>query len=306
MNGTVEPTYEVLPSHQSDPFRDHVVRAYEDSPADWQKVIGEQLHFQWGAFDHPDAPRPVSLDEAGLRYLEQQLALATGERSGHTRLRRILDVGCGWGATLRHLAQVFPDCPRLDGVNISPEQLTYCAGLVRDVPRPGRVHLYLCDAADIAELPDPEQPYDLALARGVITHLPPQVYETATEALFRRMRPGSLLVVSETLYSEELLAREPRLPADADHLALGHRKSLRYVIDVMRDSGFRIRDERVLPCAEDAARWVLELKSNIDVHFPKEASSPLEAIRRMASDLAVALLRREASVHSIVAERAPA
>ncbi|MYQ93601.1 hypothetical protein GTY20_20960 [Streptomyces sp. SID4946] len=140
MNGTAEPTYEVLPSHQSDPFRDHVVRAYEDSPADWQKVIGEQLHFQWGAFDHPDAPRPVSLDEAGLRYLEQQLALATGERPGHTRLRRILDVGCGWGATLRHLAQFFPDCPRLDGVNISAEQLTYCAGLVRDVPRPGSRH----------------------------------------------------------------------------------------------------------------------------------------------------------------------
>ncbi|BBC91342.1 MULTISPECIES: SAM-dependent methyltransferase [Streptomyces] len=306
MNGTDESTYEVLPSRQSDPFRDHVVRAYEDSPADWQKVIGEQLHFQWGVFGHPDAPRPVSLDEAGLRYLEQQLALATGERTGHTRPQRILDVGCGWGATLRHLAQVFPGCPRLDGVNISAEQLAHCAGLVRDVPRPGRVRLYLCDAADIAELPDPEQPYDLALARGVITHLPPRVYEAATAALSRRMRPGSLLVVSETLYSEEFLAREPRLPADADHLALEHRKSLRYVTDVMRDNGFRIRDERVLPCAEDAARWVLELKSNIDVHFPKEASPPLEAIRRMAADLAVALLRREASVHSIVAERIPA
>ncbi|MEE1928878.1 methyltransferase domain-containing protein [Streptomyces sp. TRM 70351] len=306
MNGIDEPTYEVLPSHHSDPFRDHVVRAYEDSAGDWQKVLGEQLHFQWGVFGHPDAPRPVSLDEAGLRHLERQLTLATGMGPGHTTPRRILDVGCGWGATLRHLAQVFPDCPRLDGVNISAEQLAHCADLVRDVLRPGRVHLYLCDAADIAELPDPEQPYDLVVARGVITHLPPQVYETATEAMARRMRPGSLLVVSETLYSEEFLAREPRPPADADHLALGHRKSLRYITDVMRDSGFRVRDERVLPCPEDAARWVLELKSNIDVHFPEEASPPLEAIRRMATDLAVALLRQEASVHSIVAEKGPA
>ncbi|MYW18918.1 methyltransferase domain-containing protein [Streptomyces sp. SID2955] len=306
MNGTDKPTYEVLPNHHSDPFRDHVVRAYEDSPNDWQKVLGEELHFQWGVFGHPHAPRPVSLDEAGLRHLERQLALASGDGTGHTTPRRILDVGCGWGATLRHLARVFPDCPRLDGMNISAEQLTHCADRLRDVPRPDRVHLYLCDAADIAELPAPEQPYDLVLARGVVTHLPPQVYETAAAALARRMRPGSLLVVSETLYSEEFLAREPTPPTDADHLALGHRKSLRYVTDVLRASGFRIRDDRVLPCGEDAARWVLELKGNIDVHFPEEASPPLEAIRQMAADLAVALLRQEASVHSIVAERGPA
>ncbi|MEU1019068.1 methyltransferase domain-containing protein [Streptomyces sp. NPDC005898] len=306
MNGIDEPAYEVLPSHRSDPFRAHVVRAYEDSPGDWQKVLGEQLHFQWGVFGHPDSPRPVSLDEAGRRHLERQLALATGDGSGQTTPRRILDIGCGWGATLRHLAQVYPDCPRLDGMNISAQQLAHCAGFVRDVPRPDRVHLYLCDAADIAELPDREQPYDLVIARGVITHLPPQVYETAVEALARRMRPGSLFVVSETLYTEEFLDREPDLPANADHLALRHRKSLRYVTEVLRDGGFRIRDDRVLPCPEDAARWVLELKSNIDVHFPEKASPPLEAIRGMAADLAVALLRQDASAHSIVAERSPA
>lgn len=305
LSGIEGATYEVLPSHHSDPFRDQVVRAYEDSAGDWQKVLGEQLHFQWGVFGHPDAPRAVSLDEAGLSYLERQLAIATQDGAGDTTLRRVLDVGCGWGATLRHLAQVFPDCPRVDGMNVSAEQLAHCADLVRDVPRPDRVHLYLCDAADIAELPDPEQPYDLVVARGVITHLPPRVYETAVEALARRMRPGSLLLVSETLYSEDFLAHESGLPADTDHLALGHRKSLRYLTDVLREGGFRIRDDRVLPSPEDAARWVLELKSNIDVHFPETAHPPLEAIRRMASDLAVALLQRRVSVHSILAERAP-
>ncbi|QNT91973.1 Methyltransferase domain protein [Streptomyces griseofuscus] len=303
MKHTDAPTYETLPTRRSDPFRDHVVRAYEDSVEDWQKVIGEQLHFQWGVFGHPDAPRPVSLDEAGLRHLERQLALALDEVGEHTRPERILDLGCGWGATLKHLAQVFPDCSRLDGVNISSVQLAHCAALVRGLEQPDRVRLYLCDVADVSELPDPDQPYDLALARGVITHLPPQVYEAMITALARRMRPGAVLIVSETLYSEEFLAREPHPPEDADPLALGHRKSLRYVTDVLRDGGFRIRDDRVLPSAEDAARWVLELKSNIDVHFPEAASPPLDGIRRMATDLAVTLLRQEASVHSIIAER---
>lgn len=306
MNSNDGPAYEVLPSHHRDPFRDQVTRAYDGPPSDWQKVLGEHMHFQWGVYDHPDSPRPVSLDEAGRRHLERQLALATGDAPGYAAPRRILDLGCGWGATLWHLARTFPDCPRLDGVNISAEQLTHCANLVRDVPRPDRVHLYLCDAADIADLPDPERPYDLVVARGVITHLPPQVYEEATQALARRTREGSLLVVSETLYSEEFLAREPDIPANEDHLALGPRKSLRYVTDVLRDNGFRIRDDRVLPSPEDAARWVLELKSNIDVHFPEKASPPLEAIRQMSAELAVALLEQEASVHSIIAEKGPA
>ncbi|MFI0166410.1 SAM-dependent methyltransferase [Streptomyces sp. NPDC017095] len=300
MNGVSGPAYEVLPSHHSDPFREHVVRAYEDAPGDWRKVLGERLHFQWGVFDHPDSPRPVSLDEAGHRYLERQLAVAAGFLSGQPAPRRILDVGCGWGATLLHLADVFPDCPRLDGINISAEQLAYCAGQTGGTDR---VRFYLCDAADIAELPDRDQPYDLVVARGAITHFPPEVYESAAAALARRMRPGGLLVVSETVYSEEFLAAAPPPAHDADHLALEHRKTLAYLTGVLRDAGFLIRDERMLPSPQDAARWVLELKSNIDVHFPQGASPPLEAIRDMATALAVALLRREASVHSVVAER---
>ncbi|MFB7597034.1 SAM-dependent methyltransferase [Streptomyces sp. NPDC056160] len=300
MNRVDGPAYEVVTGRRTDSFREQVVRAYQDAPGDWQKVLGEQLHFQWGVFGHPDSPRPVSLDEAGLRHLRLQLAVAAGLGPHHPTPRRILDVGCGWGATLRHLADVFPDCPRLDGINISAEQLTYCAGRAAGTDR---IHLYLCDAADIAELPDSGQPYDLVTARGAITHFPPQVYETAVGALAQRMRPGGLFVISETLYSERFLTAEPQLPPDTDHLALGHRKSLRYVTGVLRDSGFRVLDERMLPSPEDAARWVLELKSNIDAHFPQETSPPLEAIRSMATELAVALLRQEASVHSIVAER---
>nr|BFD82067.1 hypothetical protein StreXyl84_14680 [Streptomyces sp. Xyl84] len=294
------PVYEVVTGRRTDFFREQVVRAYRDAPGDWQKVLGEQLHFQWGVFGRPDAPRPVSLDEAGLMHLERQLAVAAGHGLRNRTPQRILDVGCGWGGTLRHLAAVFPDCPRLDGINVSAEQLDHCAARAGQTDR---VHLFLCDAADIAGLPDAEQPYDLVTARGAITHFPPHVYESAVEALARRMRPGGLFVISETLYSEELLSAERQLPLDADHLALGHRKSLRYVTGVLRDSGFRVLDERVLPSPEDAARWVLELKSNIDVHFPQQASPPLEAIRTMAADLAVALLQKDASVHSIVAQR---
>ncbi|MET9148193.1 methyltransferase domain-containing protein [Streptomyces sp. NPDC004042] len=300
MSPVARPGYEVVPGGPADAFRDHVVRAYQDAPGDWQKVLGEQLHFQWGVFGHPDSPRPVSLDEAGLRHLQCQLAVADAFGLRHPAPRRILDVGCGWGATLRYLAADFPDCPRLDGINISAEQLAYCAGQSDGTDR---IRLYLCDAADIAGLPDGAQPYDLVLARGAITHFPPQVYERAAEALARRMRPGGLLVVSETLYSEEVLAAEQQLPLEEDQLALGHRKSLRYVTEVLRDSGFRVLDERPLPSPEDAARWVLELKSNIDAHFPHGASPPLEAIRAMAAELATALLQRRASVHSIVAER---
>ncbi|MFH8562544.1 SAM-dependent methyltransferase [Streptomyces sp. NPDC017988] len=303
MTGPNERAYAVLPSRNSDTCREHVARAYQDDPADWQKVLGEDLHFQWGVYDHADPHHVVSLDEAGFRHLEQQLAIAADFHSASFAPQRILDVGCGWGATLRHLATMFPACPRIDGINISSEQLIHCADRLRDVPGPERVHLYLCDAADIDELPDKEEPYDLVLARGAITHFPPEVLETAVEALARRLQPDGLFIISETFYGEDFLAAQPPIPSDIDHLALRHRKSLDSVTGVIEDAGLRVRDRRELPSQQEAARWVLELKANIDAHFPKEASPPIEAIRGMAADLALTLLQHNASVHSIIASR---
>jgi cyclopropane fatty-acyl-phospholipid synthase-like methyltransferase len=289
----------VIEGARSHPYREAVTRAYDDSPDDWRKVLGDLLMFQWGIYSHPDSRRPVSLDEAGVRHLDTQLELAGLSAPERPRMLRILDLGCGWGYTLHHLAGLFPECPRLDGVNISKRQLEYCARYFVRPETMERISLYL----DIGLLPDPGQPYDLAVVRGAITHFPHDLFEAATTALATRLREGGLVVISETLYNEEITSKQSATPPDTDHLAIGYRKSPEYLTRVLQSNGFTIRDMRILPSNSDAAQWLLQLKSNIEAYFPDGAAPPLEAIREMADDLAIALLERQVSAYSIIAER---
>ncbi|MDJ1135654.1 SAM-dependent methyltransferase [Streptomyces iconiensis] len=296
--------YRVIGGHQKNhPYLEKVASAYEDSPEDWRKVLGDLLHFQWGVYDHPDSPRPVSLDEAGTRHLERQLQLAGLTAPDRPRMRRVLDLGCGWGATLHQLARAFPECDCLEGVNISRQQLEYSADFVTRHGEKRRVPLYLCDAAEISRLPDPERLYDLVVLRGAITHFPYQLYEVTMAALSARMREGGLLVVSETLYSEEFIAAEPAVPQEDDHLAIGYRKTPEYFAKVLSQSGFAVRDMRVLPSYSDAAHWLLELKSNIETRFPHGTPPPLAAIRDVSVPLSIALLEERVGAYSVIAER---
>ena len=83
-------------------LRDALARREAVSDAELDQVFPEELrdrtHLHW-------TPIAVAVRAAAL------LAPTPGAR--------ILDVGFGWGTTLLHLAERFPDCPRIDGVNIS-------------------------------------------------------------------------------------------------------------------------------------------------------------------------------------------
>lgn len=71
----------------------------------------------------------------------------------------------------------FSECPRIDAINISERQLDYRAEVLADHELLDRVNLYLCDGHDAGLLPDPRQPYDLVIVRGVYTHFSNEVFE---------------------------------------------------------------------------------------------------------------------------------
>lgn len=306
MTDTSIATTPVLPIHVLqgpvvDPYQDRVARAYADPPDLWRRAIGEELMFQFGVYDDPSGRRPISLDEAGLRYLDQQLDLAG--RAAHPPPARILDVGCGWGATLRRLSARFPDCPRLDGVNISREQLDHCARLLGAHGLAGRANLYHCNARDLDLLPDPDTPYDLVTVRGAITHFPYGVYESAVAALARRVRPGGAVVISENLYKTPMGAYRSAIPDNVDRLACRYQKSPGYLTGVLREHGFTLRDVRILPSNADAIRWLQQARANIEARVPPEARGSLEELRVIAENWSAALRRDEVSIYSVIAER---
>lgn len=134
------------------------------------------------------------------------------------RPRNALDLGCGTGLNLDHLSHY----ARPTGTDFSEEALAFCRE---------RGHASLAKA-DAAELPFPDNYFDIITALDVIEHLDDD--HAAFTELKRVLRPGGLLVVSVPAYKA--------LWTYWDDI-LGHRR--RYTVGMMRRSmrkaGLRVR-----------------------------------------------------------------
>ncbi len=121
--------------------------------------------------------------------------------------RRALDLGCGTGLNLDHLAKLAQPV----GTDFNEEALQFCRE---------RGHTSLCKA-DAAELPFTDGSFDIVTALDVIEHLDSDV--AALRELNRVLRPGGIAVISVPAY--------PLLWTYWDDI-LGHRR--RYTTGVMR------------------------------------------------------------------------
>lgn len=219
-------------------------------------------------------------------------------------IRRILDLGCGWGFLSRYLARRFPEAAHVDAVNISGRQLEYCAErLVAEPEFADRVRLFLCDGQDVDLLPDPEIPYDLVVVRGVYTHFLNDVFEASVSAVSKRVRPGGLVVNSDTLYKTDLAAYRSAIPDKTDRLACGNRKSPAYFARVLEEHGLALIDMRIMPTNAEIVHWFTKVRLNIEHDFPEGVTGPIEELREMAVSFSVALSADKVSVYSIISRR---
>lgn len=302
------PRIHVIDSPRADAYRDKVVYTYDDPPEMWHKALGEDnLLFQFGLFDPSEiaaGPTPGSVGPSEVRHFERQLDIAGLTSPDRPRIGRILDLGCGWGFLARYLARRFPECDRVDAVNISPRQLDHCAAQVAADGLAGRVHLFLCDGQDVDLLPDPEVSYDLVVVRGVYTHFLNEVFETSVDAVSKRLRAGGLLIISDTLYKGDLSAYRSAIPDTVDRLACANRKSPAYFARILEEHSLVLEDMRVMPSNAEVIHWFGKTRLNIERHFPSGASGPIEELREMALSFSASLARDKASVYSVIAQRA--
>jgi ubiquinone/menaquinone biosynthesis C-methylase UbiE len=106
---------------------------------------------------------------------------------------RILDLGCGLGATARQIARSRPRAA-VAGVTIVPWQADEARRLTRDAGLDGRVDFV---EADFAELPWPDGTFDGAIAIESACHAKgPGKAELLREAA-RVLKPGAKLVVAD-------------------------------------------------------------------------------------------------------------
>ncbi|MFL5733613.1 MAG: class I SAM-dependent methyltransferase [Chloroflexia bacterium] len=160
--------------------------------------------------------------------------------------RVALDLGCGTGLNLDHLARYAEPV----GTDFSEEALRFCRE---------RGHKRLCKA-DASELPFKDRQFDIITALDVVEHLDDD--QVALTELRRTLKPGGLLIISVPAY--------PVLWSYWDDI-LGHRK--RYTTTGMR---------RVMEDAELVVRKVSY--SNSLILAPSAAMRMLKTARLKASE----------------------
>ncbi len=121
----------------------------------------------------------------GVRLSLVQQALA---RDGRPAPARILDFGCGIGATETQLRERFPQA-RLDGVDSSRESLNAAESLgLRDAT-------FTFSESDT--LPFAEASFDLVYSNGTFHHIPHEKHPKVLAELARVLKPGGDLFIFE-------------------------------------------------------------------------------------------------------------
>jgi SAM-dependent methyltransferase len=100
---------------------------------------------------------------------------------------RVLDFGCGWGRLTRFLAR-----------DVAPGRLYGCDPVeqILDVCREARVPATLARSDFLPSRLPFEEPFDLAFAFSVFTHLSETAHERSLRALHQSLLPGAVLVVT--------------------------------------------------------------------------------------------------------------
>jgi SAM-dependent methyltransferase len=157
-----------------------------DAPGSWRA-----LH--WGYYEEPDEADDdpdafVQAAEALTELIRTSAGIADGSR--------VLDVGCGFGGTLDHIAERNPGT-RLTGLNIDERQLRVARRLLETEARAADPATPLV-LADGCALPVADGSLDHVTAVECIFHFPSR--KTFMKEAARVLRPGGTLALSDFLF----------------------------------------------------------------------------------------------------------
>jgi ubiquinone/menaquinone biosynthesis C-methylase UbiE len=164
------------------------------------------------------------------RALNDLCRLISGQAE---RYPTVLDVGCGWGQSVRLLKRRFsPD--RLIAIDVDAHMLRCCAETLRRQSITAELR-----QASAADIPLPDASVDLVFCHQTFHHLVRQ--EEAAREFMRVLRPGGLLLFAEStkayidLWLIRMLFRHP----------MQVQKTADQYVALLRNAGFLIRPDAI-------------------------------------------------------------
>ena len=191
------------------PYFDQILeRIGGDSSAGLRSAFARHVH--WGYYADPErADTSVEGYADAAEALTDLVVSLAAVSDGHT----VLDIGCGFGGTLAHIAEKRRDC-RLFGLNLDLRQLRHGRHLVADVAA-NEVALVQGDAT---VLPFAGSSADAMVAIECVFHFPSrrQFFREAA----RVARPGARLAMTDFVLREGSLSDLARWVEGADRPAI--------------------------------------------------------------------------------------
>lgn len=161
------------------------------------------LEYYWGEHIHlgyyNDAERASGYKKKDFKAAKFDFIDEMLQWSGTQAPARILDVGCGFGGTSRHLAKKFPGAA-VEGITLSKEQVRRGTELAAEQGVPN-AHFQVMDALAMTW---PDNSFDLVWACESGEHMPDK--KRYVEEMARVLKPGGTMVIATWCQREETAA----------------------------------------------------------------------------------------------------
>ncbi|MER6415875.1 class I SAM-dependent methyltransferase [Streptomyces humidus] len=256
-------------------------------------VLGPSMVYSCAYWESADG----SLEDAQRDKLElvcRKLDLSSGQR--------LLDVGCGWGATAIHAAREHG--VRVVGITLSQEQAAHARKRVAEAGLTDRVEIRVQDYRDVSD-----GPFDAISSIGMAEHVGSDRYLEYAHVLYALLKPGGRLLNHQ-------IARRPQHDENAYDVDAfidayvfpdGELAPVGTTIGHLERAGFEVRDLESIRehYVLTLRRWVDRLEAGWDraVRLTGPGRARVWLLYMAAS--AVAFERNHIGVNQVLAVRTP-
>jgi cyclopropane-fatty-acyl-phospholipid synthase len=192
-----------------------------------------------------------------LEEMQQQKYKLICKKLGLQGRASVIDLGCGWGGLLLHIARHFDDVDAV-GVTLSRNQFDYFTEQITAQGFDGRVRAELRDFRDASD-----EQYDFLVSVGMFEHLGCADYSTFMQKASRLLKPGGRGLLQTMGTTDDI--SEPPDPWISKYIFPRHRlPRLEEILGEMRRSRLHVGHvENLKPhYAETFRRWGENLRAN--------------------------------------------